>query len=248
MSGHSKWSTIKRKKGATDAKRGKLFTRLLKEIQVAAKTGGGSTDGNPRLKTAVAKAKSNSVPNDKIDYAIKRGTGDIEGVDYEEITYEGYGPGGIALLINTLTDNKNRTVAEVRHCLSRNNGSVASANSVSYLFKETGVFTLPKEVATEDELFELALEAGANDITNDGEYWQITTDVSSFADVREALEKFGEKLEGEIQQIPEILVPVDGDKVSSLMKLIDALDDLDDTQNVWGNFEINDEDLEKLEV
>lgn len=244
MAGHSKWSTIKRKKAATDAKRGKLFTKLLKEIQVAAKLGGGSVDGNPRLKAAVATAKSNSVPNDKIDSAIKKGTGDVEGVDYEEITYEGYGPGGVAIIIKTLTDNKNRTVAEVRHALSKNGGSLAGSNAVAYLFKEKGVFTFDADQVTEEELFDASLEAGAEDITKVDDVWEVMCEPGEFGQVRDALEGLGKEFEGELRPIPETSVEVAGKDAQALLRVLDMLDDLDDVQNVTANFDIASDEMD----
>jgi YebC/PmpR family DNA-binding regulatory protein len=243
MSGHSKWATIKRKKAAIDAKRGKLFTKLLKEIQVAAKVGGPSPDGNPRLKTAIAAAKSQSVPNDNIDRSIKRGAGDSDGVDYEEIVYEGYGPGGVALIIKALTDNRNRTVSEVRHALTKAGGSMGSSNSVAYLFQEKGVFTFSKAEISEEQLFEVAMDAGAEDIRDEGEQWQVLSAPSDFGPVRDVLEKLGKKFEGELVPLPEMSVRVEGDNAQALIRLLDALDDLDDVQSVYGNFEIDEKIL-----
>ena len=247
MAGHSKWSTIKRKKAATDSKRGKLFTRLLKEVQMAAKLGGGSVEGNPRLKSAVQTAKSNSVPADNIDRAIKRGTGDLEGVDYEEITYEGYAPGGVALLIKALTDNKNRTVAEVRHALSKHGGSLASANAVAYMFQDKGVVTISKEQVSEEELYDIVLEAGAEDISDAGESWQVVAELATYSSVTAALEDQKKDFEDEIQSIPDTTVSVSGEDVAKLMKLLDVLDDLDDVQNVSANFDVEDSELAALD-
>lgn len=246
MSGHSKWSTIKRKKAATDAKRGKLFTRLLKEVQMAAKLGGGSVDGNPRLKSAVLTAKSNSVPGDNIERAIQRGTGELEGVDYEEITYEGYAPGGVALLIKSLTDNKNRTVAEVRHALTKHGGSLAGANAVAYMFQDKGVVTISKENITEEELYDVVLEAGAEDITDAGDSWQVIAELTAYHSVTSALSALDKDFEDEIQSIPDTTVTVSGDDVEKLMKLLDVLDDLDDVQSVSANFDIDDAELAEL--
>jgi len=248
MSGHSKWSTIKRKKAAVDAKRGKVFTRLLKEVQVAARQGGGSPDGNPRLKVAMQTAKSNSVPQDNIERAIKRGTGDLEGVDYEEITYEAYGPGGVAILIKALTDNKNRTVAEVRHLLTKSGGSFGGSNSVAYLFQDKGIFSIKKSDIQEDELFETALEAGAEDINDEGEIWQVVSAPSDFDAVRQALEDTGKDFEGELQPVPETSVNIAGAEAEKLINLLDALDELDDVQNVIANFDMDDEVLEQAEA
>lgn len=246
MSGHSKWATIKRKKAAVDAKRGKIFTRLLREIQVAAKMGGGNQDANPRLKSAVQSAKSQSVPNDNIERAIKRGTGDLEGVDYEDITYEGYGPGGVAILVKVLTDNRNRTVAEVRHAFTRHNGNLAGANSVAYLFKDTGVLSVPKDGVSEEEVFDTALEAGADDVKDEEAVWEVHTKPKSFEAVRQALVKLHSGVEGEMRPIPDTRVQVAGHDAETLLKLLDALDDLDDVQNVAANFDIDDKELQAL--
>ncbi|MDC0358080.1 YebC/PmpR family DNA-binding transcriptional regulator [Oligoflexia bacterium] len=245
MSGHSKWSTIKRKKASVDSKRGKLFTKLLKEVQIAAKMGGGNPDGNPRLSAAIATAKSNSVPADNIDRAIKRGTGDMEGVDYEEITYEAYGPGGVAILVKVLTDNKNRSVAEVRHALTRSNGSLGGTNSVAYLFEEKGIITVAKAEVGEEELFEVALEAGAEDVTDEGDVWQVVTAPADFGAVEQAIGELDKQFEGEVQFIPNNTVAVSGKDADTLLKLLDMLDDLDDVQNVVANFEMDDSELEK---
>ncbi|RMG43400.1 MAG: YebC/PmpR family DNA-binding transcriptional regulator [Candidatus Dadabacteria bacterium] len=244
MSGHSKWSTIKRKKAASDAKRSKIFTRLLKEVQVAAKLGGGNPDGNPRLKAAIQTAKANSVPADNIERAIKRGTGDLEGVDYTEITYEGYGPGGVAILIKALTDNKNRTVAEVRHALTKCGGSLGGTNAVAHIFTDKGIITLPKSEISEEKIFDLALDAGAEDIEAEDEFWKVTTSVQDFDNVRSVLEGVTSNFEAEIQPIPSTTVKVCGKEAQQLLKLLDMLDDLDDVQQVIANFDIDDSELE----
>ena len=246
MSGHSKWSTIKRKKAATDAKRGKIFTRLLKEIQIAAKIGGGSVDGNPRLKNAVQEAKSNSVPGDNIERAIKRGTGDLEGVDYEEITYEGYGPGGVAILIKALTDNKNRTVAEVRHALTKCSGSMGSTNSVAYQFTDHGVIHIEKDAIQEEKLFDVALDAGAEDIKDEGDAWEVISTIQDFDAVRTAIQALEVAFDGEIRSIPTNTVRVEGQDAKTLLKLLDLLDDIDDVQNVTANFDMDESELEAM--
>lgn len=246
MSGHSKWATIKRKKAATDAKRGKIFTRLLREIQIAAKIGGGSIDGNPRLKSAVSAAKAGSVPADNIDRAIKRGSGGIEGADYEEILYEGYGPGGVALLIRALTENKVRTVADVRHALTKFGGSLGGSNSVAFLFLEKGVFVIPKSVASEEQIFETALDAGVQDISDQGDVWEVLCEVSAFGDVRKSLETLVPDLEGAIRHVPTTSVKVTGGDALNLIKLLDQLDESDDVQSVTANFEMDDQELELL--
>jgi len=245
MSGHSKWSTIKRKKAVIDAKRGKVFTRLLKEIQVAAKMGGGSPDGNPRLKTAIQTAKSQSVPADNIERAIGRGTGDLEGVDYEEVLYEGYGPGGVAILIKALTDNRNRTVAELRFALTRCNGSLASTNAVAYQFEDKGVLTLPKTAVSEEELFECALEAGADDIVDQDDCWEVHTTPQAFEGVKSAIEALGKEFEAELRPIPSTTVTVTGKDAENMLKLLDMFDEIDDVQNVYSNFDMDEGELER---
>ncbi len=239
MAGHSKWSTIKRKKAANDAKRGKLFTKLLKEIQVAAKTGGASQDGNPRLKTAVLAAKSQSVPNDNIERAISKGAGDTDGADYEEILYEGYGPAGVAVMIKTLTDNKNRTVSEIRHAFSKCGGNLGANGSVAFQFEEKGVFTFNNGDIAEEELFEAAIEAGAEDVKDEDEIFVVVTDPKDFATVREGLEGLGKNFEGELTYIPTNTVQVEGKDGETLLKLLDMLEDLDDVQSVVANYEMD---------
>jgi YebC/PmpR family DNA-binding regulatory protein len=238
MSGHSKWSTIKRKKAATDAKRGKLFTKLLREVQVAAQQGGGVPESNNRLRAAIAAARSGSVPADNLERAIKRGTGDGDGADYEDITYEAYGPGGVALLIKSLTDNKNRTVAELRHVLSRHGGSLGSANSVGYLFENKGVIRVPKELGDFDKVFELAAELGAEDVTDGEDLWEVYCDPAEFETVRVGLEALGEGVESSFEPIPATQIEVSGEAAESLLKLLDQLEDLDDVQTVFGNFDL----------
>lgn len=247
MSGHSKWATIKRKKAATDAKRGKIFTRLLREIQVAAKMGGGNLEGNPRLKTAVQTAKSESVPSDNIERAIKRGTGDLEGVDYEEIAYEGYGPGGVAILVRTLTDNKYRTASDVRSVFTRAGGTLGGPNSVAYIFHDKGVLSLPKAEAKEEAVFEAALEAGAEDIKDDGDYWTVWCTPADFQKVRQALEPLSPHLEAQLQLLPANTVQVTGKEAESLLRLLGLLDELDEVQSVTANFEMDDEEMEVLQ-
>lgn len=241
MSGHSKWSTIKHKKGAADAKRGRLFTKLIKEITMSARVGGGSIDSNPRLRTAVLAAKKASMPSDNIDKAIKRGTGELEGVTYEEVTYEGYGPGGAAILIEAMTDNRNRTTAEIRHILTKYGGNMASAGSVAFQFSKKGYLAVERAAATEDALMELALEAGAEDFrTDDAEVFEIYTEPGSFEAVKEALEKKGVPTQtAEVQMVPSSTSAV-GDKGPALLKLVDMLEDNDDVQKVWSNGEIDD--------
>lgn len=241
MSGHSKWSTIKRKKGAVDAARGKLFTRFIKEITIAARIGGGDADGNPRLRTAVANAKAQNMPKDNIDRAIKKGTGELEGVTYEELVYEGYGPGGVALMIECLTDNKNRTVSEVRFTFGKFNGSMGTANSVAYMFSKNGLITVIKDGTDEEALMEAALEAGAEDIKDVEDAFEVITDPVDLETVREAVEAAGMQIESAEQAlIPSTTVALDNKAAISLMKLLDAMEDLDDVQNVWHNAEFPD--------
>ncbi len=250
MSGHSKWSTIKRKKGAADAKRGQVFTRLIREITVAAKFGGGDPDGNPRLRTAIDAAKAENMPKDNIDRAIKKGTGELEGVSYEEITYEAYAPGGVAMLIEVMTDNKNRTAADVRHILSKRGGSLAKAGSVAYLFEGKGVFTVDKDGVDEEKLMEIALEAGAEDVKDEEDVFEVHCAPTDFNTVSLALEKAGIKPSAsEVTKLPSTTVAVtDAGEAGRVLKLMDALDECDDVQQVFANFDINDELLATLEL
>jgi YebC/PmpR family DNA-binding regulatory protein len=246
MSGHNKWSTIKHKKGAADAKRGKIFTKLIKEITVAAKLGGGDPAGNPRLRTAVDKAKAENMPKDNIDRAIKKGTGELEGVTYEETTYEGYGPGGVAVLVEVMTDNRNRTVSDVRSIFSKCNGNMGESGCVAWMFDQKGLIVFSNDTDF-DKLFEAALEAGADDVTDEGEQIEVLTDPSGFIEVREALEKAGFKYESaEITMIPQTMVKLEGKQAESMLKLMDRLEDNDDVQNVYANFDISQEEMEKL--
>ena len=242
MSGHSKWATIKHKKGAADAKRGKLFAKLIKQVEVAARQGGGDPDANPSLRTMFQKARDNSVPLDTIERAVKRGTGELEGVNYETITYEGYAPGGIALLIECLTDNRNRTSGDVRSTLSKNGGSLAEPGAVSWQFERKGVLLVPSSVE-EDEVMLVALDAGAEDIVDEGEMWRVTTPPSDLPQVREALDEAGIAVESaDLAMLPTSTVEVtDVAQVKGLMKLMDLLDDLDDVQDVHGNMDVSDE-------
>lgn len=242
MSGHSKWATIKHKKGAADAKRGKLFAKLIKQVEVAARQGGGDPDANPTLRTMFQKARDNSVPLDTIERAVKRGTGELEGVNYETITYEGYAPGGIALLIECLTDNRNRTSGDVRSTLSKNGGSLAEPGAVSWQFERKGVILVPSSV-DEDEVMLVALDAGAEDIVDEGEMWRVTTPPSDLPQVREALDEAGIAVESaDLAMLPTSTVEVtDVAQVKGLMKLMDLLDDLDDVQDVHGNMDVSDD-------
>ncbi len=239
MAGHSKWKNIKHAKAATDAKRGAVFTKLIREITVAAKAGGGDPGGNPRLRTAIDAARSLSMPKDNIDRAVKKGTGDLEGVDYVEITYEAYGPGGVALMIQALTDNPTRTVAEVRAKLTRNNGNLGTAGSVAFMFDRRGRIYMPA-AGDEDAMMEMALDCGASDFANEDGTFAITTELSELHAVKEALEAKGMKIgEAKLEWLPQSTIHVTGDDARSLVKLLDVLEDLDDVQNVEGNFDID---------
>ena len=244
MSGHSKWSTIKHKKGAADAKRGRLFTKLIKEITMSAKVGGGSVESNPRLRSAVQAAKKASMPSDNIDKAIKRGTGELEGVTYEEVLYEGYGPGGAALLIEAMTDNKNRTTSEIRHLLTKYGGNMASAGAVAFQFHKKGYLAVEKGATKEDTLMELALECGAEDFqTEDADVFEIYTDPASLEGVKAKIEEKGIAVQtAEIQSVPQSTIKV-GDKGLALLKLLEMVEDHDDVQKVWSNGDIEDKYL-----
>ena len=245
MSGHSKWHTIKHKKGALDAKRGKLFTRLIKEITVAARMGGGKVEDNARLRKVVGEAKAANMPNDTIDKAVKRGTGELEGVSYEEITYEGYGVGGVAVLVETMTDNRNRTVAELRHLFSKNNGNLGEAGSVAWMFDKKGYLVVDKETKSEDELFELAIEAGADDLQDEGEVFEIYTAPENFEAVHEAIKAAGvEPQAAEVSMIPQNYTALEGMDARQMLKLYEALDDHDDVQKVYANFDIDESEME----
>jgi len=248
MSGHSKWANIKRRKGAVDAKRGKIFTRLIKEITVAARLGGGDQVGNPRLRSAIAAAKTVNMPKENIERAIKKGTGELEGTVYEEITYEGYGPGGVAILVDCMTDNKNRTVGEVRPAFSKNGGNLGESGCVSYMFDKKGVLLVDKKTIDEEKLMELALEAGADDVVEEETEFQVTTAPEEFAAVRERLEAQGIVfLEASLSMVPQNVVEVADEGVAKrLLKLMESLEDCDDVQNVHANFDIPDEIMEKL--
>jgi len=242
MSGHSKWSSIKHKKGAADAKRGKIFTKIIKEITVATRIGGGDPDGNPRLRTAIMGAKSKNMPVDNITRAIKKGTGELEGIQYEEHTYEGYGPGGAAIFLEAMTDNKNRTVSEIRAALGKAGGNLGENGCVGWMFEKKGLITVKAEAKSEDELMELAIDAGADDLQTVDEQYEITTAVESFEAVRKALEDAGVAMElAEITRIPQNTVSIDEKKGKALLKLMDILDDHDDIQKAYSNFDISDE-------
>jgi len=247
MSGHSKWSSIKHKKAAKDAKRGKLFTKLIKEITVAARMGGGDINANPRLRTAVLTARAQSMPNDNIDRAIKKGTGELEGTSYEEVTYEGYAPGGVAVMAQALTDNRNRTVAEVRRAFERHGGSLGASGCVAWMFHKKGIIVVDKDKTDEEKLLDLALSAGAEDMTDAGDQFEIVTDPQNFAAVKEALDRANiETASAEVAMQPENTTPVSGKEAEQTMALIEALEDHDDIQSVSANFDIAQEELERL--
>lgn len=236
MSGHSKWSTIKRKKAVIDAKRGKIFTKLIKEITVAARNGGGDPDANPRLRLAVDNAKAANMPADNIDRAIKKATGELEGAIYHEVTYEGYAPGGVAVMVESVTDNKNRTVAEIRHAFTKYGGSLAESGAVSYGFDRKGVITMPAQGKTEDDIMEIVLDAGADDIELEDDYFEITTSLETFEPVRRALIDAGLQVENaSLQWVAQNTIEVKGDESEKIIKLIDMLEDNDDVQNVFTN-------------
>ena len=244
MSGHSKWSTIKRKKGAADAKRGKIFSRLAKEITVAAKSGGGDPNGNARLRTILLEARAENMPKENIDRAVKRGTGELPGVTYDEIRYEGYAPGGVALIIDVLTDNKNRTVAEIRHLLSKNGGSMAESGAVMWNFEQKGVVRVAKGALSDDEIFEKAIEAGADDVDMSGEVYEIYTGPTDLHVVAGNLENMGVKPEGaQLTMEPKTTVKVTGKAAEGVLRLMETLEDHEDVQNAYGNFDISEEEM-----
>jgi YebC/PmpR family DNA-binding regulatory protein len=245
MSGHSKWHTIKHKKGATDAKRGKVFTRIIKELTVAARNGGGDPEMNPRLRTVVADAKANNMPRENIDRAIRRGTGEEPGVSYDEITYEGYGPGGVALMIETLTDNKNRTVGEIRHVLGKHAGNLAAENSVAWMFSRKGQILVEKGPIDEDRLLSAALDAGADDMNDDEGGWEVVCAPEAFESVRDAVKALGiEPAGAAIVMIPQNLIKLVGREAQQMLKLMEAIEDQDDVQHVWANFDVDERELE----
>ncbi|RME06061.1 MAG: YebC/PmpR family DNA-binding transcriptional regulator, partial [Deltaproteobacteria bacterium] len=236
MSGHSKWSTIKRKKGAQDAKRGNIFTKLMKEITVAARMGGGDPEGNPRLRTAIQAAKAANMPKDNIERAIKKGTGELEGVAYEEATLEGYGPGGVAVLVEVVTDNRNRTVAEVRHLFSKNNGSLGEAGCVAWMFDKRGMIVLEGEGVDEERLMEVALEAGAEDIQEEEGTFTVITTPENFETVRTAIEAAGwHPVSAQIEMVPQNTVRLEGKEATQALKLMEMLEECDDVSNVYSN-------------
>lgn len=244
MSGHSKWHTIKHKKSLLDARRGKLFTKIIKELTVAARLGGGDPEANPRLRKAIAEAKSANMPNDTIERAIKRGTGEIEGTSYEEVTYEGYGPGGVAVLIHTMTDNRNRTVAELRHLFSKMGGKLGETGSVAWIFERKGYIVVDKAAMPEERLFELAIEAGAEDLRDDEDSFEIITDPDNFDQVLAAVKQAGiEPQVAEVSMVPQTYVKLEGQDARQMVKLMEALEDHDDVQKVFANFDISEQEM-----
>ena len=248
MSGHSKWATIKRKKGATDAARGRLFTRLIKEITIAARDGGGNPEGNPRLRLAIQTAKAANMPADNIKRALQRGTGELPGVTYEEVTFEGYGPGGVAILVDVVTDNNNRTVSEMRHVFSRNNGNMGQAGSVAWMFHKKGTIAVLKKSQktplSEDDIMNIILEAGAEDMQSDADEFTITTAPHDFEPVKKALEDRGVVIESaSLQMVPQNTIKVSGKEAEQLLKLMEALEEHDDVQNLYANFDIDEKEL-----
>ncbi len=244
MSGHSKWATIKHKKGALDAKRGKIFTRLLKEIAVAAK-GGGNPDSNARLRTAVAAAKAENMPQDNIKRAIQRGTGELEGVNYEEISFEGYGPGGVAVIVDTLTDNRNRAVSEIRFAFSKNGGNLGETGSVRFMFHKKGLIAIEKDAASEEKLMDIVLEHGGEDLNDEGDTWEIITEPGAHEAVVAAVKAAGiPMVMSEITMVASTYTKLEGTQANQMMRLLEVLEDLDDTQNVYSNFDMDAEQME----
>lgn len=247
MSGHSKWSTIKRKKGAADAKRGKIFSKLAKEILVAAKTGGGDPAGNPRLRTVLLAARAANMPKDNVEKAIKKGTGELPGISYDEVRYEGYGPGGVAVIVDVLTDNKNRVVAEIRHALTKCGGSMAENGAVTWNFEQKGLIVLPKSSGSEDEIFEKAIEAGAADVSTEGDVYEISTEPQDLHAVSEALEAMGlTSEETSLTMVPKTTTKIEGSAAKAVLKLMDMLEENEDVQNVYSNFDIPEEEMAAL--
>jgi YebC/PmpR family DNA-binding regulatory protein len=245
MSGHSKWHTIKHKKGAADARRGKVFTRIIKELTVAARNGGGDPDANPRLRTVVAEAKSVNMPAENIKRAIQRGTGELPGVSYEEITYEGYGPGGAALIIEALTDNRNRTVGELRHLLTKHSGNLGETGSVAWMFSKKGYIVVEKSAADEERLLAAVLDAGGEDLRDDGDTWEIISDPAAFEAVRDAVKALGvEPASAEVAMLPQNYVKLEGKAATQMVKLMEVLDEHDDVKHVWSNFDIEEKEIE----
>jgi YebC/PmpR family DNA-binding regulatory protein len=244
MSGHSKWATIKHKKAATDAKRGRVFTRLIREITIASRVGGGDPNTNPRLRTAITSAKNENMPNDNIERAILRGTGKLEGEQYEEMTLEGYGPGGVGMLVEAASTNRNRAVGEIRHTFTKHGGNLGEANSVAWMFHRKGQIVVPKEAADEEKMMSIVLDAGAEDLRDDGAAWEVITPTESFEAVRDALKKAGiEPASAELSMVPQNYVKLTGAQASQMMRLVEALEEHDDVQHVYSNFDVDEAEL-----
>jgi YebC/PmpR family DNA-binding regulatory protein len=247
MSGHSKWATIKHKKGALDAKRGKIFTRLIREITISAKGGGGDPDGNPRLRTAILAAKAENMPQENIKRAIQRGTGELEGVNYEDIKFEGYGPGGVAIIVDVLTDNRNRAVSEIRHAFSKNGGNLGESGSVRFMFHKKGLIAVEKSAATEDQLMDIVLEHGGEDLNDEGDTWEVITDPAAYEAVAAAIKAAGiPTVMSEVTMVASTYTKLEGKEASQMIRLLEALEDCDDTQNVYSNFDMDAEQMEQM--
>ena len=245
MSGHSKWATIKHKKGALDAKRGKIFTRLIKEITIAAKGGGGDPDGNPRLRTAILAAKAENMPQENIKRAIQRGTGELEGVNYEEVAFEGYGPGGVAIIVEVLTDNRNRAVSEIRHAFTKNGGNLGESGSVRFMFHKKGLIAVEKSAATEENLMEIVLENGGEDLNDEGDTWEIISDPTDHERLAAAIKAAGiPTVMSEVTMLASTYTKLEGSAASQMIRLLEALEELDDTQNVYSNFDMDADQME----
>ena len=246
MSGHSKWHTIKHKKGAADAKRGRVFTKIIKEITVAARVGGGDPNGNPRLRTVVAAAKAANMPKDNIDKAIKKGTGELPGVNYEEVSYEGYGPGGVAVFVQAVTDNRNRTLPEIRHLFSKYGGNLGESNCVSWMFEKKGYIVVPKSGVAEEALLELVLESGGDDVREDGTNWEVLSPPERLEQVREAIATKSIGIStAEVSMVPKNTVKLEGKKAQQVLSMMEGLEDHEDVQNVWANFDIDEAEMDE---
>lgn len=247
MSGHSKWATIKHKKAATDAKRGRIFTKLIREITIAARVGGGDADTNPRLRSAIQAAKNENMPNDNIERALQRGTGSLEGEQYEEVNFEGYGPGGVGMIVQVVTSNRNRIVSDLRHMMSKHGGNMAETGAVGWMFQRKGDITVPKQQADEDKMLGIVLDAGAEDLRDDGADWEVVSPPESFEAVREALTKNGITPSGaEIAWVPQNYVKLTGSQASQMLRLIETLEDHDDVQHVFANFDIDEKEMQAV--
>jgi len=245
MSGHSKWATIKHKKAATDAKRGRIFTKLIREITIAARVGGGDPDSNPRLRTAILAAKNENMPNDNIERALARGTGTLEGEQFEEVNFEGYGPGGVGMIIQVVTTNRNRVVSEIRHMMNKHGGNMAENGAVGWMFHRKGEITIPKEAASEDKLLDIVLEAGAEDMKDDGSVWYIVTPPESLEAVKEALTKAGiTPTSAELSMVPQNYIKLTGQQATQMLRLVEALEEHDDVQHVYANFDIDESEIQ----